>query len=161
VDPVIKPLPKATERLRNAFLRAAHDLIRAVAASCPGEHWPRQHRDGRPPWCEACGRDRFGFLVAEEAPRRMAPDDLERRHAELQAERRNVEIELVAIEDALRAAGRSRVRGRPRKPPTHTPEDAEKAHKAWISGERDQWTVDGHNQWIRERRHMARAAGRR
>lgn len=30
--------------------------------ACPGEHKPVQHRDGKPPWCNLCGRDVFGRL---------------------------------------------------------------------------------------------------
>ena len=33
--------------------------------TCPGVHDPRQHRDGKPPWCRHCGRDRYGAQIVD------------------------------------------------------------------------------------------------
>ena len=41
------------------------ELDRAVYEACPGPHLPRQHRDGRPPWCTACGYTASGLRVEE------------------------------------------------------------------------------------------------
>ena len=38
-------------------------LNRHVRDACPGVHRPVQHRDMRPPWCRACGRDALGRQV--------------------------------------------------------------------------------------------------
>lgn len=38
-------------------------LDEAVQTACPGEHQPAQHRDGRAPWCRACGRTQDGRRV--------------------------------------------------------------------------------------------------
>lgn len=155
----MKPLPRAVERLRNAFLRLSDELMRAVAGACPGFHHPRQHRDGRPPWCDACGRDRFGFL--HDDPRDQPPqtvEELAARHAGLQQSKRTIEAEMVAVEDRLRAEGQWHRAGRPRKPPTHTEAEAREANKRWQAGERTPWVEAGRRQYVRERRRLNRTA---
>lgn len=47
-------------QLRDEMFQAKGRLLEAVNDACPGRHTPRQHRDGRPPWCPACGRDELG-----------------------------------------------------------------------------------------------------
>lgn len=42
--------------LREVAQHAQGKLHRAVVDACPGPHAVVQHRDGQPPWCEACGR---------------------------------------------------------------------------------------------------------
>ncbi|HKY57620.1 MAG TPA: hypothetical protein VJL80_06250 [Aeromicrobium sp.] len=37
-------------------LLAAHPSDEATVEACANHH-PRQHRDGRPPWCDNCQRD--------------------------------------------------------------------------------------------------------
>ncbi|TDT31122.1 hypothetical protein [Naumannella halotolerans] len=32
---------------------------------CPGAHDATQHRDGKPPWCKACGRTNRGVLIKD------------------------------------------------------------------------------------------------
>jgi hypothetical protein len=54
----------ATIRLLRERVRdAANALNDEILAACPGEHRLVQHRDGKPPWCEACGRDGMGRQV--------------------------------------------------------------------------------------------------
>lgn len=154
-----KPLPKAVSRLRNAFLRCADELMRSVAGACPGFHLTRDHLDGRPPWCDACGRDRFGFLHDEQttgaAP--MTPEELKARYDGLQRVKFNIDAELVAIADRLRAEGQWAKVGRPRKPPTHTEAEAREANRRWQKGERTPWVMAGRRQYARERRRGTRA----
>lgn len=46
---------------RGAFYEAKDTLYRLVDQTCPAEHHrPVQHRDRKPPWCEACGRSALG-----------------------------------------------------------------------------------------------------
>ena len=40
---------------------ALRDLVGEL---CPGPHRAVQHRDRKPPWCEACGRTERGRVVA-------------------------------------------------------------------------------------------------
>lgn len=53
-----------TFKRRRALAEMA-DLERAVAKACPGPHAPVQHRDRKPPWCPACGRDAMGTRQAD------------------------------------------------------------------------------------------------
>lgn len=57
-------------------LRKSAEVIRiqlagAVMAACPGSHQPVQHRDGRPPWCAACGYTRDGERIKTPAQTRV------------------------------------------------------------------------------------------
>ena len=61
-------MSESTE-MRLSYLREdARDAIErlrvAVADACPrgAEHRPVQHRDKKPPWCNACGRDSDGNM---------------------------------------------------------------------------------------------------
>ena len=45
------------ERVRAAALRDAADVVAVV--TCP-DHETKQHRDGKPPWCNACGMTASG-----------------------------------------------------------------------------------------------------
>lgn len=47
-----------------AFERARTRLLRRIAAQCPGPHQFVQHRDRRPPWCNACRYTADGLKVA-------------------------------------------------------------------------------------------------
>lgn len=49
-------------RLRDLIDKASLELVALVTEACPGEHRPRQHRDGKQPWCQACGRDNRGVF---------------------------------------------------------------------------------------------------
>ncbi|KQY58341.1 hypothetical protein ASD11_01350 [Aeromicrobium sp. Root495] len=59
--------PDLDELRANAAV-AARELRDHVAATCPGDHEPKQHRDRRPPWCKACGRDWSGIQHRDVAP---------------------------------------------------------------------------------------------
>lgn len=48
--------------LRIAMIDTERALTRLLRKLCPGEHEPRQHRDGQPPWCPHCRRDVRGYL---------------------------------------------------------------------------------------------------
>lgn len=43
------------------------DLADLIRSRCPGPgvHAYVQHRDGRPPWCEACGYTESGSIAKE------------------------------------------------------------------------------------------------
>lgn len=41
------------------------NLIMLLETSCPGPHKYVQHRDRKPPWCNACGYTGAGFRVKE------------------------------------------------------------------------------------------------
>lgn len=85
--------------------------------------------------------------------RPMDADELEKRHRELQALKKRVEVEIVAIQDALRMHGRWGRAGRPRKAPTHTDAEALDAHNRYMRGEtEDPWVVEGHRQYQRDSR---------
>ena len=45
--------------LRAAYVDARDALYVAVIGACPGKHRSVQYRDGKPPWCKACGRDDY------------------------------------------------------------------------------------------------------
>lgn len=55
------------DALRKRRDNAQRRLIETVEGSClgvlGGGHQPRQHRDGKPPWCGACGRTADGLLA--------------------------------------------------------------------------------------------------
>lgn len=53
---------KYLEILRENLGNAEDDLHEAVASLCPGPHVTSQHRDRKPPWCNACGRDDTGVM---------------------------------------------------------------------------------------------------
>lgn len=86
-------------------------------------------------------------------------DQLQERYAALEALQDKVATEKQAIEDQLRALGRWGRAGRRRLPPTHTPEEAEEAHRMWIEGQRTPWIEAGQRQYQRERRRAYRQAG--
>lgn len=48
--------PLDLEAMRERVALAEASLREAVRSNCPGEHLPVQHRDGKRPWCKACGR---------------------------------------------------------------------------------------------------------
>lgn len=45
---------EAIAQLRARIAELQVEIDRAVWLACPGPHLPRQHRDGRPPWCKVC-----------------------------------------------------------------------------------------------------------
>lgn len=53
-------LVERIERVRTLYLAVMVELNEALVAACAGFHIPRQHRDGKPPWCDDCGRGRDG-----------------------------------------------------------------------------------------------------
>jgi hypothetical protein len=87
--------------------------------------------------------------------RALDADELEQRHRELQTLKRNVEVEIVAVQELLRAVGRWGRAGRPRKPPTHTDAEALEAHQRYQAGERTPWIDAGHRQYQRDHRRRA------
>lgn len=46
---------------------AAARLDELIFKNCPGPHLYRQHRDGKPPWCNACGYTAAGQKITREA----------------------------------------------------------------------------------------------
>lgn len=79
------------------------------------------------------------------------------RYIELQVLKKQLDVEITAIENGLRVAGLFRV-GRPKVPPTHTLTQCREAHARWQRGERDnQWVIDGERQYQRERKAAKRA----
>jgi hypothetical protein len=49
---------------------------------CPGEHRYVRHRDGKPPWCDACGFTDIGLYrsevgVSHDGGRRLSAHDLD------------------------------------------------------------------------------------
>lgn len=59
----------AADAIRAAAGRAIDprlDLADVIRAHCPGRHAYVQHRDGRSPWCEACGYTERGALIPRE-----------------------------------------------------------------------------------------------
>lgn len=52
--------------LRSRADAAERALRESVEAHCLRPHNPTQHRDGKPPWCEACGRTARGVLIMDE-----------------------------------------------------------------------------------------------
>jgi len=60
------------QEIQIAFRVVAVAAARAeeiLAKHCPGPHAYVQHRDRRPPWCEACRRTAQGELVPEAGQR--------------------------------------------------------------------------------------------
>lgn len=55
---------QAINDARNQLVAAEAALTTAILAACPN-HFPVQHRDGKPPWCGRCGRTAKGLLVRE------------------------------------------------------------------------------------------------
>lgn len=82
----------------------------------------------------------------------FTPEELEARHAKLQALKRNIEIEIVTVQDALRSMGRWGRAGRPRTPPTHTDAEALECRRRYLEGERTPWVVAGSQQYLRDQR---------
>ena len=58
----MKPFDEKLQRLWLARERANDELYDAILVACPRPHAPRQHRDGKPPWCHACGRGNDGLM---------------------------------------------------------------------------------------------------
>jgi hypothetical protein len=50
-------------RAQQKFALARISLLKLVEHTCPGDHRVVPHRDGLPPWCRACRRDRYGRTV--------------------------------------------------------------------------------------------------
>jgi hypothetical protein len=75
LDPALLTLRAATDRIRaltiaNAVRHAEAArtcLAELLAVNCPGPHTYRQHRDGRPPWCETCRYTADGARIAQQA----------------------------------------------------------------------------------------------
>lgn len=82
----------------------------------------------------------------------MDADELEARHKALQGLKRNVELEIVVVQDLLRAVGRWGQAGRPRTPPTHTDAEALECHRRYLDGERTPWIIAGYQQYKRDQR---------
>jgi len=59
------PDQEALDRARNQVMEAEFHLHRMVADACasPSEHRVVQYRDGKPPWCPACGRTSRGVRI--------------------------------------------------------------------------------------------------
>lgn len=51
--------------IRANFDHWADQLYMTLVRMCPGTHSPVQHRDGKKPWCNACGRDYRGFRIGK------------------------------------------------------------------------------------------------
>ena len=60
---------------RKAIRNAQAELARIIRNECPGPHNPVRHGDGKPSWCNACGRTRMG-ANASEIRRLRRPADL-------------------------------------------------------------------------------------
>lgn len=43
--------------------KAAAHLTQLLRKYCPGPHKPVQHRDHKPPWCNACRRTSDGWQI--------------------------------------------------------------------------------------------------
>lgn len=99
--------------------------------------------------------------IIDRARSTLDPVELQDRYSRLEDLRARIEFELVVVENALRAANAWSRPGRPRKPPTHTPEEAKAAHRLWMAGQRSTWIEAGHRQYERDnkraRRHAAAA----
>lgn len=52
--------------LRSQVVKYENLLREAVEFYCPGTHKVTAHRDGHPPWCNACGRDARGIMRKKE-----------------------------------------------------------------------------------------------
>jgi hypothetical protein len=90
--------------------------------------------------------------------RAIDADQLAQRHRDLQALKRNLEVEIVAVEDQLRAIGRWGQAGRPRIAPTHTDAEALECVTRYLAGERTPWIVAGWRQYKRDTRRRERQA---
>jgi hypothetical protein len=86
----------------------------------------------------------------------LRPDELVQRHRELQALKRNLEVEIVAVQDELRAHGLWGQAGRPRIAPTHTEAEALDCVNRYNAGERTPWIVAGWRQYKRDTRRRER-----
>lgn len=86
----------------------------------------------------------------------LRPDELRARHRQLEALKRNVEVEIVAVEDALRAMGEWGKRGRRRISPTHTDAEALDCVNRYLAGERTPWIEAGYRQYKRDTRRRER-----
>lgn len=82
---------------------------------------------------------------------------LESRRRRLLVLQVNVDCELAAIEDAIRAIPGARP-GRPRKPYTMTPDDARAMHQRYNAGERGAGVEVGNAEYHRRWRRARRAA---
>jgi len=58
---------EAIAKLRTQVVALQAELDRLVWMGCPGQHRPTQHRDGKRPWCEACGYS-DDFVRVKELP---------------------------------------------------------------------------------------------
>ena len=59
-------MPNSEEAIRALTLDvidARQALADAILRACPGPHSYVQHRDGREPWCQACGYTAQGSRV--------------------------------------------------------------------------------------------------
>jgi hypothetical protein len=90
----------------------------------------------------------------------LDPAQLRARYVELEELRTRIDFELIVVENALRAANAWTRPGRPRKPPTHTPEEAKEAHRLWMAGQRSAWIDAGYRQYERENKRTRRQAAR-
>lgn len=57
------PAPEAIAEQARRVAAAHLDLAALILAACPGPHEYVQHRDRRPPWCNACRYTAAGFKV--------------------------------------------------------------------------------------------------
>lgn len=53
------------KQLRQKAYEADKNLLIYVESLCPKPHVVKQHRDGRIPWCERCGRTVRGIKIKE------------------------------------------------------------------------------------------------
>lgn len=90
----------------------------------------------------------------------MTENPMVARYHRLQALKKRIDEELLAVERGLCVAGILSRHGRPNIAPTHTVSQARASHAAWQRGERDQWTVDGERQYQREKKRDERARRR-
>lgn len=88
--------------------------------------------------------------------RNLTADLLERR-AKLAKLRKEIDAEIVAIDNGLRMAGVLRLRGRPRKAPAYTDLEAREAHARHQAGERTPEVIEGHRQYQRENTRQRRS----
>jgi len=51
--------------LARKAIDARLELADAIRAACPGPHAFAQHRDGRPAWCNTCGRGELGVRYGD------------------------------------------------------------------------------------------------
>lgn len=111
--------------------------------------------------CESCENLNRVLEAAETLARAqelLDLDELRARHKELEGLRAQIDLELVTVEGALRAADAWSRPGRPRKVATHSREEAMEAHRRWLAGERSDWIDAGHQQYERESKRNRRMA---